>query len=84
VKLIAAMAAGYLLGARAGRRDLDQLTKSLKALCQTDEFADVVTAARLQLGATLRELAAAVEGQSAPLDSAQDLVATVRRLVEKD
>ena len=90
MKLLAALAVGYVVGARTGAKELDQLGRSLKALCDTDEFADVVTAARAQLGTTLRDLAALVDGgagaapstaPAAASDPASDLVARVSRLV---
>lgn len=91
MKLLAALAVGYFVGARTGSKDIDQLGRSLKALCQTDEFADVVTVARAQLGSTLRELATVVDGGSdAPpagggsSDAGSDLVARVSRLVGLD
>ena len=83
MNLLVAMAAGYLLGAKTGGEDLDQLGRSLKALCQTDEFSDVVSATRAQVATTLRELASIVEGEQHLPDSA-DLVAQVRRLVGDD
>jgi hypothetical protein len=81
MKLLAALAVGYWVGAKTGRRDLNQLTTSLKALYDTDEFADVVTAARVQVGATLRDLAAIVDGDQKVADVSGDLVAKVRHLV---
>jgi hypothetical protein len=60
-----AMVLGYLLGSRTGK-DLDQLSSSVKALRQSDEFADVVSAARSHLGHTLRGLASMVDGTDAP------------------
>ena len=59
--------------------------RSLKALCGTDEFADVVSAARAQVGAGLRELAAVIDGEHAAPDAGSgDLVARVRGLVGRD
>ncbi len=79
-----ALAAGYVIGAKTGGKDLDNLARSLKALCATDEFADVVAAARAQAGGTLRGLAAIIEsGQQLP-DAGVDLVARVRHLVSHD
>ena len=57
-----ALAVGYVVGARAGSKDLDQVGKALKALSASDEFADVVSAVRSHLGHTLRELAGMIEG----------------------
>ena len=51
-----ALVVGYVMGAKAGSRDLDQVASSLKRLAESDEFADVVTALRSHLGHTLREL----------------------------
>jgi hypothetical protein len=81
MKVVLALAVGYLFGARTGGKDLEQLTRSLKALCETDEFADVITAARSQLGVTLRDLAAIVDGNETLPEVSGDLVAKVRQLV---
>ena len=51
-----ALVVGYVMGAKAGSRDLDQVTSSLKRLGESEEFADVVSAVRSHLGHTLREL----------------------------
>jgi hypothetical protein len=75
------LAAGYVVGAKTRGQDLDRLTQSLKALCQTDEFADVLSATRAQLGNTLRELALVVDGQGDLPDTGDDIVAKVRHLV---
>jgi hypothetical protein len=84
MKLIFALAVGYLIGAKTGAKDLGQLSQSLKALCETDEFADVISAARSQVGSTLRELAALVDGDRKLPDVNGDLVARVRDLVGHD
>jgi hypothetical protein len=84
MKTLLALTAGYLIGAKTGGKDLDRLGKSLKLLCNTDEFADVVSAARAQAGSTLRELAALVDGDQKVPEISGDLVATVRRLVGHD
>jgi hypothetical protein len=79
-----ALAVGYLLGARSGRSDLDRLSRALKALYATDEFADVVTAARAQVGTTLHEVAAIIEGDRRGPEETGDLIAHVRNLVGRD
>jgi hypothetical protein len=81
VKLLAALAAGYLIGVKTGGKDLDQLGRSLKALSATDEFGDVVTAARTHVGSTLRDLAGIIEGEHPIPDLSGDLVTRVRGLV---
>jgi|HubBroStandDraft_1064217.scaffolds.fasta_scaffold2061320_1 hypothetical protein len=84
MSVLLALAAGYLIGARTGGKDLDQLGRSLKALYGTDEFADVVTAARAQIGTTLHELAALIEGEHRLPEEGGDLVARVRHIVGRD
>jgi hypothetical protein len=84
MKFLVALAVGYIVGARTGGKDLDQLGRSLKALCDTEEFADVVSAARAQMGSTLRELASIVDGGQLPGASSGDLVARVSHLVGRD
>jgi hypothetical protein len=83
---LVALVAGYLLGAKTRGRDLDRLGQSLKALCATDEFDDVVAATRAQVGSTLRDLAGMIDGggTGAPRQGAADngdLVSRVRELV---
>jgi hypothetical protein len=75
-----ALVIGYVIGAKTGGKELDNLSRSLMTLFGTDEFADVVTSARSQVGSTLRELAAMVDGQPDD-EEAGDLIARVRNLV---
>ncbi len=84
MNFLIALAVGYLIGAKTGGKDLDQLTHSLKALCETDEFSDVMAAARAQVGATLRELASIADGGHPATASGGDLVARVRNLTGRD
>ncbi|MGH9301137.1 MAG: hypothetical protein ACRD0I_08595 [Acidimicrobiales bacterium] len=81
MNIFVALAIGYLVGAKTGGKDLEHLSRSLKALCGTDEFSDVVSAARVQVGSTLRELATLVGGEQGAPDSDGDLVTRVRHLV---
>jgi hypothetical protein len=74
-----ALAVGYVIGARAGSKDLDQVARSLKALSESDEFADLVSAVRSHAGHTLRELAGMIEGTAEELETG-DLVDRVRYL----
>lgn len=84
MNIFVALVAGYIIGAKAGGKELDQLGRSLKALCETDEFADVVSAARAQVGSTLRDLASVVDGHREDAEATVDLVAKVRHLVGRD
>jgi hypothetical protein len=82
VRTLAAIAIGYIVGAKSGAKDLDRLSRSLKALLETEEFGDVIAAARAQVGSSLRDLAAIVDGHHPAPEGAADIVAKVRNLVE--
>jgi hypothetical protein len=82
MKTLAAIAIGYIVGAKTGAKDLDRLSRSLHALFETDEFSDVIGAARAQVGTGLREIAGLIDGQHATPEGAADIVAKVRNLVE--
>jgi hypothetical protein len=83
MKVLIALVGGYLIGARAGSRDFDQLTKSLRALYESTEFDDLMTAVRAHAGHTLRELADVVDHGSDLLPT-NDLVERVRQLAARD
>jgi hypothetical protein len=84
MNVFVALAVGYVVGAKTKGKDLDRLGRSLKALYGTDEFAEVVSAARVQAGQTLRDIAGIVDGEHRELDTSGDLVARVRSLVGRD
>ncbi|MGH9116059.1 MAG: hypothetical protein ACRDWW_09555 [Acidimicrobiales bacterium] len=84
MKVLVALAIGYAVGTYSGRKDLDQLSRSVKALCETDEFAEVVSVARTHVGHTLRGLAEIVDGPHGVTPEGADLVAKVRNLVGHD
>jgi PAS domain S-box-containing protein len=73
---------GYIVGAKSGAKELDRLSRSVQALFETDEFADLVGAARAHVGSGLRHIAALVDGQQPAPDGAVDIVGKVRNLVE--
>jgi hypothetical protein len=79
--ILAAVAIGYVMGAKTGGDSLNELGRSLNALRQTDEFAEVVSASRSQLAAMLRRTASMVDGAHGTPDVPGDLVARVRALV---
>jgi hypothetical protein len=85
-----ALAVGYVIGAKTGGKELDQLGRSVTALMGTDEFADVVVTARSQVSSTLRQLASMVDGEhhtdtgNGNGNGNGDLVARVRNLVGSD
>jgi hypothetical protein len=79
-----ALVVGYVIGAKTGGKELDELGRSVTALLGTDEFAEVVESGRAQVGSTLRQLATMVEGEHAMAGVGGDLVAKVRSLVGPD
>ena len=79
--MFVALFVGYVIGARAGSTELDQLVESLRALRETDEFAAVVSAARAHIARTLRDLADMVDGGARPPVESADLVDQVRHLI---
>ena len=84
MKVVLALAAGYVLGARTGGEHFDEVVRSLRAIKDSEEFRDLVTSVRSQAGATLRELASVIERPAAPggadAAAAGDLVERVRHL----
>jgi hypothetical protein len=84
VKVILALVVGYVVGAKTGGKELDELRRSVKALGGSDELADVVSAARIQLARALREVAEIVGGARPVPDTSADLVEQVRHLVGQD
>ena len=81
---VVALVAGYVIGARAGSNDLDQVARSLRAVRDSEEFADLVRAVRTHAAHTLRELATIVDGNPEPnaadATDGADLVERVRHI----
>jgi hypothetical protein len=79
---------GYIIGARAGSKDLDQVVESLRALRASDEFSDLASAARSHLGHTFRELANTLDGAGGQVDTealeGDDIVDRVMHLHRRD
>ena len=85
MRVLVALAVGYAVGARAGNKDLDQVTKSFRAILESEEFADFTVAVRSQVGHALRGLAAMVDGPASEVDvETSDLVEQVRHLFARD
>jgi hypothetical protein len=82
--VLVALLVGYVIGAKTGGKELDQLGESITALLGTDEFGDVVTSARAQAGSMLRQLASMVDGDPHLGEVGGDLVARVKSLVGSD
>ena len=80
--VVLAFAAGCVVGAKAGAQDFRDVTRSLNAIRQSDEFHDLLTALRSHAGQTLRHLADALEQNDGPAAlSNDDLVTRVRHIV---
>ena len=77
--MLFALAAGYVLGASAGSRDFDQLFDSVRAIRNSEEFNDFLTALRSHASHTLRELADMLE-RVGPESLSNDLVERVKQL----
>lgn len=86
MKVLVALAVGYVVGAHSGRRDLDQVVASVKALRESDELADVVAAVRSHVSHTLRGLADSLErpASGGPQAADGDLVERVRGIIGQD
>jgi hypothetical protein len=79
-----ALVVGYVIGAKAGSDDLDQVVGSLKRLAESDEFADVVSAVRSHVGHTMRELGTIIEAPRELPEQTGDLVDRVRHLFAQE
>jgi hypothetical protein len=84
--LVLVFAAGYLMGARAGSESLDDVVDALKAIKQSEEFRDLVSALRSHAADSLRGLASMLEreggGEGAADSTAMnDLVERVMLIV---
>ena len=83
--MLIAFAAGFVVGARTGKKEFDDLTSSLRALRDSQEFADVVAAGRSHVSHGLRELASVLDGAaSANTGESEDVVTRVKVLFGRD
>jgi hypothetical protein len=83
--MLIAFGAGFVIGARTGKKEFDDLTTSLRALRDSQEFADVMAAARSHVSYGLRELASVLEGAGSAADGeSADVVTRVKVLFGRD
>jgi hypothetical protein len=83
--MLIAFGAGFVIGARTGKKDFDDLTTSLRALRDSQEFADVMAAARSHASHGLRELASVLDGAGSDADGeSADVVTRVKVLFGRD
>jgi hypothetical protein len=84
--ILFAFAVGYVVGARAGSKDFDDVVEALQAIGRSEEFRDLLAALRSHAAHALRELATALErpgdedAERAPATT-QDLVERVKSLM---
>ncbi|HEY1279102.1 MAG TPA: hypothetical protein VGF22_05465 [Acidimicrobiales bacterium] len=82
MSVVLAFAAGCVVGAKAGAQDFRDVTQSLNAIRQSEEFHDLLAALRSHAGQTLRHLADVLEQNDRPAAlTNDDLVARVRHIV---
>ena len=83
--VIAAFLVGYVVGARAGSAEFDDLVRSFNAIRASEEFADFTAAMRSHASHALHGIAGLISGESdGGLEttlSPQDVVDRVRSLV---
>ena len=79
--LLLAFAVGYVVGARAGSDDFDEVVQALQSIRESEEFHDLLRVLRSHAGHTLRGLADVVDGTKPSSINTQDLVERVKRLV---
>jgi hypothetical protein len=87
--IVLAFAAGYFLGAKAGKEELDEVLQAVQAIRRSDEFNDLVRALRAHAASALREVAtlldrAGVDATDVSSLSTQDLVERVKALVGRE
>jgi uncharacterized protein involved in exopolysaccharide biosynthesis len=80
MKVLLALVTGYFVGANAGSRDYDQLVESVRAIRDSEEFHDFITALRAHASQTLRELADMLERTGPESMTPTDLVERVKAL----
>lgn len=82
--MLIAFAAGFVVGARTGKKEFEDLTTSLRALRDSQEFADVVAAARAHMSQALRELASVLDGAASATGESEDVVTRVKVLFGRE
>jgi hypothetical protein len=78
-----AFAVGYVIGARAGSQDFDDVVQAVHEIRQSEEFGGFVTALRSHLSHTLRDVANVIDEAQAEKVNAQDLVDQVKQLIRR-
>jgi hypothetical protein len=73
---------GYVVGAKAGADEFDEVVESARAVAQSDEFRSLLMSLRSHAAATLHSLGDLLEESPAPAGG-DNVVARVRRIMEQ-
>jgi hypothetical protein len=79
-----AVAVAYIVGAKTGDQNFDEIVRSLNAIRESEEFRDLVAVVRSHAGDTLRAIAGMVDQHQVDEAASSDLVERVMRLVGRD
>lgn len=76
--MLFAFAAGYVVGARAGRERLEEVAESIRAVRDSEEFAALVSATRSYVSHVLEEASELVAPEAERPLNATDLLGRLR------
>jgi hypothetical protein len=82
--MIVAFAAGWVMGARAGSEDYSDVVQSLRAIRESEEFHQLLSALRVHAGQTLRRMADVLDSAGVSELGDGDIVARVRYIVGRE
>jgi hypothetical protein len=77
---VAAFYFGWALGARGGRKNLDEVSAALTSLRESEEFGALVLALRSHLVSTLHQTADWLQSSDKPASAVPDVLSWAREL----
>jgi hypothetical protein len=83
VGVLLAFAVGYVIGARAGSQDFDDVVHAVKEIRGSEEFNGFLSALRSHLSHTLRDVANVIDETQVESVNSQDLVDHVKQLIRR-
>jgi hypothetical protein len=83
VGVLLAFAVGYVIGARAGSQDFDDVVKAVNEIRQSEEFNGFLSALRSHVSHTLRDVANVIDETRVESVNSQDLVDHVKQLIRR-
>jgi hypothetical protein len=81
--VLLAFAVGYVIGARAGSQDFDDVVKAVNEIRQSEEFNGFLSALRSHVSHTLRDVANVIDETRVESVNSQDLVDHVKQLIRR-